>query len=77
MGEAMRSSDGEAVWQIERPYPLRAQVLDLKPFGESLRGVSVVSGILVSLKSVQRRPDELGVKVSLRAGQLFVEPRVA
>lgn len=77
IGELTRSSDGEARWQIERPYPLHAHVLDLQPFEECLGGAPLVDGILVWLKSVQRLPDELGVKVSLRVGQLFVEPRVA
>jgi len=75
--ELTRSSDGTAKWQIERPYPLRARVLDLQPFEECLGGAPLVDGILVWLKSAQRHPDERGVKVGLHDGQLFVEPRAA
>jgi hypothetical protein len=71
-GEVTRSSDGEPIWKIERPYPLCARVIDLQPFDERPKDVSEVKNILVWLHSV-RRPGELGVTVSIRDRQLFVE----
>ena len=74
IGELTRLSDGTPKWEIERPYPLHARVIDLQHFEECLAGAPTIDGVLVWLKSVQRRLDEPGIKVSLRAGQLFVEP---
>jgi hypothetical protein len=76
IGNVTRSSDGEAQWQIERPHPWRIQLFDRTPFGEELRGVSLVDGIRVWLKTVAL-PREVGVKVSVKDGQLFVEARDA
>ena len=74
IGELTRMSDGTSKWEIERPYPLHARVIDLQPFAECLTGAPTIDGVLVWLKSVQRRVEEPGIRVCLRAGQLFVEP---
>lgn len=74
IGELTRLSDGTPKWEIERPYPLHARVIDLQHFEECVAGAPTINGVLVWLKSVQRRPDEPGIKVDLRGGQLVVEP---
>jgi len=75
-GEVTRSSTGQAEWNVERPHPWRAQVGDFQTFGENAEDVSVVEGILVWLALVPK-PGELGVEVSVRNGELFVEARIA
>jgi hypothetical protein len=74
--DVTRSSDGSARWEVERPHPWRAQVGDFQTFGENAQDVSLVDGILVWLALIPR-PGELGVIVSVRNGQLFVEAREA
>jgi hypothetical protein len=71
-GEVTRSNDRQAEWKVERPHPWRALVGDFASFGENPTDVQTVEGIPVWLALVPR-PDECGVKVSVRNEELFVE----
>ena len=74
--DVVRSVAGQAAWKVERPHPWRAQVGDFQSFGENAEDVSAVEGILVWL-AFTPRPGELGIHVSVRNGELFVEARGA
>lgn len=71
--DVKRTSDGEAQWAIERPHPWRAQIGDFQTFGENAEDVFLFDDIRVWLALIPR-PEEAGVVVSVRDGDLFVEP---
>jgi len=73
-GDVLRTSEGRATWNIERPHPWRAQVGDFTSFGENPTDVFNFEGVLVWLALIPR-PGENGVHVSLRDGQLWIEPQ--
>ena len=75
-GELTRSTDGEAIWHIERPHPLRAKVVDQQQLAGNACDLLQLNDVLVCNNSLWR-PSELAIKVSVRDGQLFVEPRAA
>jgi hypothetical protein len=71
-GEVTRSSEGRAKWEVERPYPWRAQVGEFETFAES-DDVFLVEGVRVWLALIPK-PHERGVRVLVLEGELHVEP---
>jgi len=69
VGEVTRTSAGDAKWRVERPHPWRAQVLEI---GDHHDDIVLVEGVLVWLPLIPRK-GELGVQVSARNGELYVE----
>ena len=68
--ENSRSADGDVVWNVDRRSVWRAGVLDL---GYPAEDIVYADGVKVWLALIPR-PDERGVEVDLKDGELHVEP---
>jgi hypothetical protein len=73
VGEVARAALGAAVWQIERPHPWKARVGEFATFEDPEQDVRQVEGISVWLALIPRL-GEAGVEISVRDGELRVEP---
>ena len=71
-GEVTRTHDGGTEWSVERQHPWRALVGD---YG-AVNGVVIIEGIPIWLALIPK-PGELGVQVSVKNAELFVEVIVA
>lgn len=70
--DVIRSPTGQVEWSIEHPHPWRAQVGDFQTFGYDAEDVFLFDGIYVWLALIPKS-GELGVEVSIRGGELYVD----
>ena len=67
-----RDVNGLPNWKIERPYPWAIQVGSYETISDDDENIVFVDGIRIWLPLIPRQ-GELGVIVSVKEGQLYVE----
>lgn len=72
VGNNTRTTDGETNWSVERPPPWKLRLADFETIPDDAENVVIVEGVRVWLPIIPR-PGELGVEVSVREGELFVD----
>ena len=71
-GDVVRSDDGTAVWNVERPHPWKVRVGEFESIPETDEDVVVIDGVRIWLP-LTPRAGERGVEVSVRDGELFAD----
>jgi hypothetical protein len=71
VGDNSRTVDGENNWEIKRHHPLAVAIGDYSTIPDSDESIIYVGGIRVWLPLIPR-PNEAGVIVSVKEGQLYV-----
>lgn len=70
--ELKRTADGQAAWSIETPHPWGIKVGSFETIADTDEDVQVIDGVRVWL-ALLPRPDETGIVITVRNGQLHVE----
>jgi hypothetical protein len=71
VGDNFRTVDGENTWEIKRHHPWAVAIGSYAEIPDSDESIIYVSGIRVWLPLIPR-PNEGGVIVSVKEGQLYV-----
>jgi hypothetical protein len=72
IGDVVRSDDGKAVWNVERPHPWKVRVGEFEAIPETDEDVVVIDGVRIWLPLIPR-PGEQGVGISVRGGELVAD----
>ena len=72
VADNLRDVNGHTNWKIERPYPWAIQVGSYESIADDNENIVFVDGIRIWLPLIPR-PGELGVIVTVKEGQLYVE----
>ena len=71
VGDNLRTVDGENIWEIKRHHPWAVAIGSYAEILDSDESIIYVSGIRVWLPLIPR-PNEAGLIVSVKEGQLYV-----
>ena len=70
--DVVRLADGTVHWAIERPHPWVVTITEQPAVNPYPEGIVVVDGVDIFLALIPRA-GELGLRISARDGQLFVD----
>lgn len=71
VGDVTRTPKGDAQWKVEHPHPWKLRFGSFETIPDDSSDVQVVDGIRVWLPLIPR-PNEKGVVVTVKDGQLHV-----